>query len=185
MKKQNFILMVIWLMISLGACNSKKEADSSSKPKIPAKQNSKNQSDQKKLNTKDKAAPEKSRQTKKKKEPIFQVVEEMPYLISPNCEHQDRSCAKKEMMAYVYQQLNYPSIAKTQKIEGVVVITFVIEKDSIISQPRIAKDIGGQCGQEALKIVKQFNKNNFKWQPGLQNGKKQRVQYNLPIRFKL
>ena len=174
MKKQGIILFVIWLMISFGACKHKKENKTSTKTKVPVEQVTKKQSDQ-----------QKTTQTKKKKDPIFQVVEEMPYMISSKCKPKDRDCAKKEMMTYVYQNLKYPTIAREQKIEGVVVITFVVEKDSLISQPRIARDIGGLCGQTALEIVKQFNKNNFKWKPGLQNGEKQRVQYNLPIRFKL
>jgi hypothetical protein len=43
------------------------------------------------------------------------------------------------------------------------------------------KGIGAGCDEEALRVVKEMPK----WTPGLQRGQETRVQFNLPIRFKL
>ena len=66
-------------------------------------------------------------------------------------------------------------------MEGRVFITFVVEKDGSITNVKIIRDIGGGCGQEAKRVVEMMPK----WIPGKQNGKTVRVQYNLPITFKL
>jgi len=66
-----------------------------------------------------------------------------------------------------------------------VVLTFVVEKDGTISEEIIVRDIGAGCGQESLRVVKLMNKEKIKWTPGKQDGKPIRVQFNLPIKFKL
>ena len=82
---------------------------------------------------------------------------------------------------FIYSNLRYPQVAKDNAIEGRVFITFVVEKDGSITNVRILRDIGGGCGQEAKRVVEMMPK----WIPGKQNGKTVRVQYNLPITFKL
>jgi protein TonB len=47
------------------------------------------------------------------------------------------------------------------------------------------RDIGGQCGQEALRVVNLMGKKGIKWTPGKQRGRPVRVQFNLPVHFKL
>ena len=60
-------------------------------------------------------------------------------------------------------------------------VTFVIEKDGSIANAKVLRDIGGGCGQEALRVVKSMPK----WKPGRQHGNAVRVQFNLPISFNL
>ncbi|MBR3939337.1 MAG: energy transducer TonB, partial [Bacteroidales bacterium] len=66
-------------------------------------------------------------------------------------------------------------------ITGRVFLTFVVEKDGSIANARILRDIGGGCGQEALRVVKSMPK----WTPGEQRGRPVRVQFNLPVSFEL
>ena len=56
-----------------------------------------------------------------------------------------------------------------------------MEKDGSVTNVRVLRDIGGGCGQEAVRIVKAMPK----WTPGKQRGKAVRVQYNLPVNFSL
>ncbi len=121
-----------------------------------------------------------------KKEPdeIFKVVEEMPAF--PGCEHiadkvQRKECVDQKLLEFIYSNIKYPAIARENGVEGVVVITFVVEKDGRITDARILRDIGAGCGQEALRVVNMMPK----WNPGKQRGRPVRVQFNLPIRFKL
>ena len=104
-------------------------------------------------------------------EEIFTVVEVQPQF--PGDED--------SLYNFIYSNLRYPQSAMLYQLEGRVFITFVVEKDGSITNVRILRDIGGGCGQEAKRVVEMMPK----WIPGKQNGKTVRVQYNLPITFKL
>lgn len=119
---------------------------------------------------------------------IFKVVEEMPRF--PGCENEatteaKKACADKKMLEFIYKNIKYPAIARENGVEGTAVITFVVEKDGSVKDARIVRDIGAQCGQEALRVVNMMNESNLKWTPGKQRGRSVRVQFNLPVRFKL
>ena len=85
------------------------------------------------------------------------------------------------MKTFIERNLVYPQLAKDNKIEGKVYVTFVVEKDGSISGVKVLRDIGYGCGAEAIRVVMKMPK----WKPGKQRGKPVRVQYNLPIVFKL
>ena len=85
------------------------------------------------------------------------------------------------LYAYIARNIKYPETAKKEKIEGRVFVTFVIEKDGQVSNAKILRDIGGGCGEEALRVVK----NMPKWKPGTQRGNPVRFQFNLPVSFML
>ena len=85
------------------------------------------------------------------------------------------------LKAFIERNLVYPQLAKDNKIEGKVYVTFVVEKDGSISGVKVLRDIGYGCGAEAIRVVMKMPK----WNPGKHRGKPVRVQYNLPIVFKL
>lgn len=85
------------------------------------------------------------------------------------------------LYAWIVRNLSYPEQARKEKITGKVFVTFVVEKDGSITTPKILRDIGGGCGAEAIRVVK----NMPRWNPGKQRGKPVRVQFNLPINFSL
>lgn len=82
---------------------------------------------------------------------------------------------------YLRDNIKYPQLARDNNITGRVYVTFVVERDGSIANPRVLKDIGGGCGQEAIRVVKSMPK----WTPGKQRGKAVRVQFNLPVSFNL
>ncbi len=117
-------------------------------------------------------------------EEIFKIVEEMPAF--PGCEDvadkdARKKCADEKMLQYVYKNIKYPPIARENGVEGMVVIQFVVEKNGEITGAKIVRDIGAQCGNEALRVVNKMPT----WNPGKQRGRAVRVQFNLPVRFKL
>lgn len=85
------------------------------------------------------------------------------------------------MYKFIQDNLQYPRLALENGIEGRVYVTFVVEEDGSITNPRLLRDIGGGCGQEAIRVVKMMPK----WKPSEQQGKPVRVQYNLAVRFEL
>ena len=72
-------------------------------------------------------------------------------------------------------------MAQDAGIQGVVFVTFVVEKDGSVTGVRVLRGIGGGCDEEAIRRVKQMPR----WEPGEQRGKPVKVQYNLPVRFTL
>ncbi|MBP3762350.1 MAG: energy transducer TonB [Bacteroidales bacterium] len=82
---------------------------------------------------------------------------------------------------YLAQNIKYPQLARDNGITGRVYVTFVVERDGSIANPKVLKDIGGGCGAEAIRVVKSMPK----WNPGKQRGKAVRVQFNLPVNFNL
>jgi protein TonB len=116
-------------------------------------------------------------------------VEQMPRF--PGCEDISGSnaekykCAEKKLLEYIYQYVKYPAMAREAGIEGPVVVRFVVEKDGSISSPQIIRDIGGGCGVEVNRVVASMNSMDNLWTPGKQRGIPVRVQFTLPVYFKL
>ena len=82
---------------------------------------------------------------------------------------------------YIGRNLKYPRLAAENGIQGMTVLKFVIERDGVISNVNLVRDIGGGCGTEAKRLVEAMPK----WAPGKKNGKPVRVQYQMPVRFRL
>ena len=77
--------------------------------------------------------------------------------------------------------LSYPQEALDEGIQGTVYVSFIVEKDGSISHIKVLRDIGGGCGEEAMRVVALMPK----WEPGTQRGKPVRVQFNMPVKFTL
>ncbi len=123
-----------------------------------------------------------------KQEEIFQVVEEMPRF--PGCEnvedHQGRKdCAQRKLLEYVQKELKYPEIAKENGVEGMVVASFIVMEDGTLSDIKVLRDIGAECGKEVKRVIEKMNIEKLNWIPGKQRGKAVRVRFNLPVKFKL
>ena len=86
-----------------------------------------------------------------------------------------------KMASYLSENIKYPEEAKEKGVSGRVFISFVIEKDGLVTDVKVMRSIGGGCDEEAVRVVKAMPK----WKPGLQKGKPVRVSYVLPIFFKL
>ena len=85
------------------------------------------------------------------------------------------------LMKYLSENIKYPEQAKKENIQGRVYVTFVVEKDGSITDAKVLRSIGGGCDEEALRVVNAMPK----WEPGKLQGTPVRVQFNLPIVFKL
>ncbi|MEX0966017.1 MAG: energy transducer TonB [Bacteroidia bacterium] len=82
---------------------------------------------------------------------------------------------------YIGENLVYPRRAKKKNIVGSVVVTFVIERDGSISSIKVLKSPHRLLSKETIRLVEGMPK----WTPGYQRGDTVRVQFVLPIRYKL
>ena len=120
---------------------------------------------------------------------VFKIVEEMP--VFPGCEGAGKNkkesafCTQSKLIEFLNKNLKYPKNAKDKEVEGTVILQFVVENNGSVSEVKIIKDIGEGCGQAAKSAVESMNSANIKWTPGYQRGKAVRVQYTLPVSFKL
>jgi len=110
--------------------------------------------------------PSEGEEAEEEEEDFFVFVEEMPQL--------------KGDLAELQAEIKYPELARRAQIEGRVHIQFVVNEQGKVEDPKVIRGIGGGCDEEALRIVKLAE-----FSPGLQRGKPVRVQYSLPIYFKL
>ena len=99
-------------------------------------------------------------------EDFFVVVETMPQL--------------KGGLADLQRKVKYPEMARRAGIEGRVTVQFIVNEQGRVENPRVIRGIGGGCDEAALEAVKQA-----KFSPGMQRGRPVRVQYSLPIVFRL
>lgn len=87
-----------------------------------------------------------------------------------------------ELMKYLSENIQYPSKAKENKWEGTVLCELIVEKDGSINEAKVINSSGYQLlDVEALRVVL----NMPKWTAGKQDGDSVRVQFALPISFKL
>ena len=120
---------------------------------------------------------------------VFKVVEEMPRF--PGCEElgmdpkEKEQCAQKKMMTFLFENLKYPAVARKNGTEGMVVISFIVDKNGRTRDARIVRDLKDGCGAEALRVVELMANMSEPWIPGRQKGKAVNVEYNLPVKFRL
>ncbi len=103
--------------------------------------------------------------------PVFTVVEQMP-------EFPGGDQARNKFLA---ENIRYPQQALESSIQGTTYVSFIVEPDGNISHVLILKGIGGGCDEEAIRVIRMLPR----WIPGRQNGKAVRVQYNMPVYFKI
>ncbi len=102
---------------------------------------------------------------------VFVVVEEQPQFRG----------GEKARAQYLIKEVKYPAEAVDKGIEGVVFVRFIVEKDGSLSNVHIIRGVHELLDQEALRVVQ----NMPEWKPGQNNGEAVRVQFDMPIRFKL
>ena len=102
---------------------------------------------------------------------ILSVVDEMPTFPGGD----------QARIDFLGENIRYPELAKREGVQGHVFVTFVVEEDGNLSNVKILRGIGGGCDEETVRVIESMPK----WKPGKQQGKAVRVQFNMPILFKL
>lgn len=100
---------------------------------------------------------------------IFKVVETMPSF--PGCEHigdkaERQECSDQKMLDFIAENLAYPQDAIDHKIEGMVVVRFVVDTTGCLAGIEAVRGIGCGCEEEALRVVSQMPN----WNSGEQRG---------------
>ena len=86
-----------------------------------------------------------------------------------------------QFMKWLTRNLRYPSVAQSQRIQGKVVISFIINKDGSIARPTIVQSADPLLDREAMRVIRMMPH----WKPGLQDGKPCRTMFAIPVNFQL
>ena len=88
------------------------------------------------------------------------------------------------LMEYLRSNLQYPENCKKNKVQGRVLISFVVNKDGSIVEPAVVKSAGPEGVEldvEALRVVSSMPA----WTPGKQRGEAVCVKYTVPVTFRM
>lgn len=83
----------------------------------------------------------------------------------------------EQFYMFVGQRFKIPAEASKNKLEGNLLMEFMVEKDGSLSEIKVLKDLGYGLGDEAIRVLKL----SPKWNPASENGQPVRVKYSLPI----
>jgi len=101
----------------------------------------------------------------------FTVVEQMPEFPG----------GQEKMMKFLRENIQYPTLAAENGIQGSVYLSFIVEGTGKIRDIKVLRGVGGGLDEEAMRVVKLMPQ----WVPGKQNGKAVAVLFDLPVKFTL
>jgi TonB family protein len=109
--------------------------------------------------------------TSDKEEVPFTVVEQMPMFPGGDV----------ALLNYIGENTLYPEAAKTQNVQGRVIVRFCVSSKGTVTQLSVLKGVSPELDAEAIRVVGTLPK----FQPGRQSGKDVPVWYMVPITFTL
>jgi TonB family protein len=86
-----------------------------------------------------------------------------------------------EMWKFIGRNTRYPTEASKAGVQGKALISFTVNENGSIRNPRVIKGLGSGIDEEAIRMVLSMPR----WTPAKQNGQAVAVEYTLPIEFKL
>ncbi|MCI5082855.1 MAG: energy transducer TonB [Saprospiraceae bacterium] len=94
-------------------------------------------------------------------------------------------CSNNELFEYIkYQNIDYPDKAKENNSEGVVFVSFMLNKDGQIENISVLEkgDECKPCNDAAVDVIKD---SESKWYAAMKDGKTITTHLTVPVRFKI
>lgn len=101
----------------------------------------------------------------------FRIVQQMPEFPGGG----------SAFIQWLTRQLRYPPLAQSQKIQGRVVVSFIVNKDGSIADVKLEKSINALLDREALRVIRMMPR----WKPGVHNNQPCRTMVAVPVVFKI
>jgi TonB family protein len=92
----------------------------------------------------------------------------------------DEACTNGKILDFVKANLKYPEQAIANSKEGLVSVSFIVEKDGSFSDVKVLRGIGDGCDEEVLRLVGAM----VPWVPAQDKGETVRAKQHLIIAFK-
>jgi protein TonB len=87
----------------------------------------------------------------------------------------------KALYKFIYDHINYPTIAEENGIQGKVIIKFVVDEQGSATNAEVIRPVDVNLDKEALRVIKMLPK----FKPGKHRGKAVKVYYVSTITFRL
>lgn len=82
---------------------------------------------------------------------------------------------------HIADNLKYPIEAKRKKIEGRVVVSYIVQQDSTVGEIKVIESANPLLDEEAIRVISIMDK----WKPAIKNEKPVKIAYQQIINFKL
>lgn len=86
-----------------------------------------------------------------------------------------------EFMKWLTKNLKYPVVARDQKIQGKVIVSFIINKDGGVADAKVVRQVHPYLDREAMRVIRMMPR----WKPGEDKGKPCRTMMVIPVVFAL
>jgi len=90
-------------------------------------------------------------------------------------------CTETQMAEWVARNIKYPELAKSNGLEGTVLLKVVIDEKGKVINPEYIYKAHPLLDAEAKRVVAGMPSLN----PGLQDGKAVKVQFAIPVKFEI
>lgn len=114
----------------------------------------------------------------------FVIVEKMPALGSDCAKlrgDQRKMCSEQAILTFFAQNVKYPARLKEAGVEGVVFLSFVVDRQGNAVQFEVLRSNHERFTNEVLRVAERMPR----FEPGEQQGVPVSVQYTVPVRFTL
>jgi protein TonB len=102
---------------------------------------------------------------------VFVTVEKMPEFPG----------GEAALMKWIHSNINYPTIAAENGIQGLVSCQFTVNADGSVEDVQVIRPVDPNLDKEAKRVLAKLPK----FKPGEQRGKPVRVKFSVPVRFRL
>ncbi len=82
-----------------------------------------------------------------------------------------------KLYTYLSKNFELTDDMKENELKGKILTSFIVERDGSISNIKIIRDLGFGTGIQAERVLKKMPR----WNPAVQNGKKVRCSFMIPI----
>lgn len=82
-------------------------------------------------------------------------------------------------MKWLTTNIKYPDAAKRVKKQGVVNVTFIVNKDGTVTDVNVKETTNPEFDLEVLRVVRTMGK----WKPGIEKNKPCRSMIEVPVVF--
>lgn len=101
----------------------------------------------------------------------FRIVQQMPEFPGGG----------SAFIQWLTRQLRYPPLAQSQRLQGRVVVSFIVNKDGSIADVKLEKSVNALLDREALRVIRMMPR----WKPGVHNNQPCRTMVAVPVVFKI
>ncbi len=106
-----------------------------------------------------------------KKGDVYFTVDEMPKFPGGD----------QALREFIATNVKYPEKAKKEGKQGKVYVSFIIDKNGTVTNPKVERGVCPELDKESIRVVKSIPQ----WTPGKEKGKPVKVQFTVPINFAL